>query len=164
MIIATPPPDVEPPDPDIRGARTICEQLQKHRDNTGCHDCHRKIGPLGFALENFDPIGRRRERYGAKAKIDASGELSGDDRFENVEGFKQLMVERLDQRGNGMSDLIRLVASSDVVRGKTHERHYQRRGVRRAVSPSGGAKKGDAGPPSRKDPGCLCDSPSLRSL
>ena len=163
MIIA-PPPEVEPLAPDIRGATTIREQLQKHRDNMGCTDCHRKIDPLGFALENFDPIGRRRERYGAKTKIDASGELPGDGRFENVEGFKQLMVERLDQRGNGMSDLIRLVAASDVVRGKTHERHYQRRGARRAVSPSGGAKKGDAGPPSRKDPGCLCDSPSLRSL
>ena len=66
-----PPPDVEPLDPDVRGAKTIRQQLDKHRSNPSCYDCHRKIDPLGFALENFDPIGGWRESYDRGAKIDA---------------------------------------------------------------------------------------------
>ncbi len=46
-----PPPDVEPLDPDIRGAKTIRDQLRKHRDVATCYDCHRKIDPLGFAFK-----------------------------------------------------------------------------------------------------------------
>ncbi len=61
-----PPPDVEPLDPDVRGATTIRDQLEKHRSNASCIDCHRKMDPLGFALENFDPIGRWRESYDAR--------------------------------------------------------------------------------------------------
>jgi len=44
-----PPPDVEPIDPDIRGAQTIRDQLEKHRADAACAQCHRKIDPLGFA-------------------------------------------------------------------------------------------------------------------
>ena len=49
-----PPPDVPAIEPDIRGAITIREQLEKHRESETCAECHRKIDPLGFALENFD--------------------------------------------------------------------------------------------------------------
>ena len=60
---APPPPDVEPLEPDIRGATTIREQLVKHRKVETCAECHRKIDPLGFAFEKFDPIGSYREEY-----------------------------------------------------------------------------------------------------
>jgi hypothetical protein len=89
-----PPPDVEPLDPDVRGAKTIREQLRKHRDVASCNDCHRKIDPLGFALENFDPIGRWRQSYGRGVKIDASGELPGASAFDDVVGFKKVLLER----------------------------------------------------------------------
>lgn len=96
-----PPPDVEPLDPDIRGAKTIREQLRKHRDSPTCFSCHRKIDPLGFALETFDPIGRWRTNYrlGRRvgAKIDASGELAGGSTFADVRGLKKLLVERQNQ-------------------------------------------------------------------
>ena len=52
-----PPPDVPAIVPDIRGALTIREQLEKHREVETCAECHRKIDPLGFALENFNAIG-----------------------------------------------------------------------------------------------------------
>ncbi|MFM7112234.1 MAG: DUF1592 domain-containing protein, partial [Planctomycetota bacterium] len=52
-----PPPDVPAIEPDIRGATTIKEQFAKHREIASCASCHRKIDPLGFALENFDVIG-----------------------------------------------------------------------------------------------------------
>lgn len=92
-----PPPDVEPLDPDIRGAKTIRDQLKKHRSVASCYDCHRKIDPLGFALENFDPIGRWRSTYGRQTKIDASGELPNGKRFENVEGLKKILLAQKEQ-------------------------------------------------------------------
>jgi hypothetical protein len=92
-----PPPDVEPLDPDVRGTTTIREQLDKHRSNPSCYDCHRSIDPLGFALENFDPIGRWRESYGRNNTIDASGELPNGKTFKDVAGFKKLILEQKGQ-------------------------------------------------------------------
>ena len=89
-----PPPDVEPLDPDIRGAKTIRTQLKKHRETASCFDCHRKIDPLGFALENFDPIGRWRTSYSRQAKVEASGELPGGQKFSDIAGLKKILVER----------------------------------------------------------------------
>src|ERR1700740_3447169 len=49
-----PPANVPAIEPDVRGARTIREQLDKHRTNAACASCHAKIDPPGFALESFD--------------------------------------------------------------------------------------------------------------
>ena len=72
-----PPPDVPPIEPDIRGATTIRQQLEKHRNVQACADCHAKIDPLGFALEAYDPIGRFRSAYPNGAAIDTTGEYRG---------------------------------------------------------------------------------------
>jgi hypothetical protein len=58
-----PPPNVPAVEPDVRGAVTIREQLEKHRSFPGCGSCHSKIDPPGFALESFDVIGGFRARY-----------------------------------------------------------------------------------------------------
>ncbi|MCE9532464.1 MAG: DUF1588 domain-containing protein, partial [Planctomycetes bacterium] len=58
-----PPPNVAAVEPDVRGATTIREQLEKHRSNSSCAGCHAKIDPPGFALESFDVIGGFRTRY-----------------------------------------------------------------------------------------------------
>jgi len=58
-----PPASVPAVEPDVRGATTIREQLDKHRSNATCAACHAKIDPAGFALESFDVIGGFRERY-----------------------------------------------------------------------------------------------------
>ncbi|MEM9941888.1 MAG: DUF1592 domain-containing protein [Planctomycetota bacterium] len=90
-----PPPDIEPLDPDTRGAKTIREQLDKHRTNPSCAECHRKIDPLGFALENYDAIGRWRTRYRKRGKpIDASGTLPGGKEFRSIQEFKQLLLQQ----------------------------------------------------------------------
>ena len=57
------PDNVPAIEPDIRGAKTIREQLAKHRSQESCAVCHVKIDPPGFALENFDPAGQWRDRY-----------------------------------------------------------------------------------------------------
>jgi len=59
----SPPPDAGSIEPDTRGATTIRQQLAKHKNDTSCAVCHRKIDPPGFALEAFDPIGRYRDFY-----------------------------------------------------------------------------------------------------
>jgi hypothetical protein len=97
-----PPPDVEPLEPDIRGATTIREQLEKHRSVPACYDCHRKIDPPGFALENFDAIGAWREHYGEAGgkpglKVDPAGQLSDGQEFNDIVGLKSLLAERTDQ-------------------------------------------------------------------
>ena len=100
-VFGTPPPpppdDVEPLDPDVRGATTVRERLLKHRDVPACNDCHRKIDPPGFAMENFDPIGRWRGRYGSRRAIDASGELPSGENFKDVIEFKKLLLKREEQ-------------------------------------------------------------------
>jgi hypothetical protein len=58
-----PPPNIPAIEPDVRGAKTIREQLDKHRSNAACAACHAKIDPPGFALESFDVIGGQRMRY-----------------------------------------------------------------------------------------------------
>jgi hypothetical protein len=58
-----PPPNIPAIEPDVRGARTIREQLAKHRSHAACAACHAKIDPPGFALESFDVIGGARTRY-----------------------------------------------------------------------------------------------------
>jgi hypothetical protein len=59
-----PPPATVPAiEPDVRGAKTIREQLDKHRNSAICASCHAKIDPPGFALESFDVIGGSRDRY-----------------------------------------------------------------------------------------------------
>ncbi|MBU6303628.1 MAG: DUF1588 domain-containing protein [Verrucomicrobia bacterium] len=96
-----PPPDVVPAlDPDVQGATTIRERLAKHRADVTCAECHRKIDPLGFSLENFDPVGRWRKNYpspkGGKApapEIDPSGEFPSGEKYANVDEFKKVIAQ-----------------------------------------------------------------------
>jgi hypothetical protein len=95
-----PPPDNVPAiEPDIRGAKTIREMLEKHRSQASCAACHVKIDPPGFALESFDPSGRWRERYvqlvggrrSAGARVDASYALPDGREFRDVDEFRKLI-------------------------------------------------------------------------
>ena len=58
-----PPAGVPGIEPDIRGAKTLREILEKHRDLENCRGCHMNIDPPGFALESFNPIGGWRDRF-----------------------------------------------------------------------------------------------------
>ena len=58
-----PPADVLINEPDIRGTTTIREAVLKHQELESCSRCHSKIDPLGFALEYYDPVGRKRVNY-----------------------------------------------------------------------------------------------------
>lgn len=92
-----PPDDVPEIEPDIRGALTVREQLARHRSIATCAECHRKIDPLGFALENFDPIGAWRTQYGKKLPVDASGKLPSGEAFDDIRQLRTLLIQRHEQ-------------------------------------------------------------------
>ena len=67
---------------------TVREKLQQHSSDPQCASCHRRIDPLGFALENFDLLGRWRDDYRTGLEVDASGRLFGKSEFHDVVGLK----------------------------------------------------------------------------
>jgi hypothetical protein len=104
--VPPPPPNVPAIEPDIRGATTIREQLQKHRSNESCASCHQLIDPPGFALENYDPIGGWRVNYGIGGKgmsIDASGITPDGAAFDSLTAWKQIYRARASQMAHGFA-------------------------------------------------------------
>ncbi|TWU50826.1 hypothetical protein Poly51_41190 [Rubripirellula tenax] len=98
-ITPPPPPDEVPSiDANVSGSKTIREKLAKHSQDATCSVCHRKIDPLGYSLERFDPIGRWRSKYAApnkKApapKIDSSGTLPSGETYKDFADFKTLLL------------------------------------------------------------------------
>ncbi len=107
-----PPPGIPGVEPDIRGATTLRELLDKHRNMESCNGCHRIIDPPGFALESYDVIGGWREnfrsidkgkyvdlkvegrkvRYKIGPPVDAAGELATGAKFANLSDFQQLLL------------------------------------------------------------------------
>jgi len=63
ISIPPPPPNIQPVEPDVRGAKTLREQLALHRGSGSCAACHARFDPYGFALESFDVTGRFRKSY-----------------------------------------------------------------------------------------------------
>ena len=92
-----PPPDIVPEieqdDAEIeKKGMTLRQRLVAHQENESCVSCHKKIDPLGFALENFDAIGRWREKYSSGLNIDASGEIFGESKFQDIIGLKDTLL------------------------------------------------------------------------
>lgn len=111
---AAPPPDVEPLSPDLSEAKTIREQLEIHREQTTCNSCHRKIDPLGFAFENFDPIGRWRDRY-RTGEIDPSTTLANGTEVNDIVALKTILVENESQVVRGLTRKLLAYSSGRVL-------------------------------------------------
>ncbi len=94
--IDPPPPNIPAIEPDTRGAISIRDQLDKHRNSPNCASCHAKIDPAGFALEEFDPVGVVREFYGRpkkSAKVDPSGITPEGEVFANYDGWREIQLQ-----------------------------------------------------------------------
>jgi len=97
-LLGTPPP---PPPPDVPvldphgkdGKMTLRQAMEAHRADPGCAACHARMDPIGFALENFDGIGRWRTRDESGAAIDASGKLPDGSAFDGPAGLRKLLAE-----------------------------------------------------------------------
>ncbi len=100
-VLGTPPPPPPPNVPKLDETKvaatpaTLREQLAQHRDNPACASCHSRIDPLGFALENFDVLGRWRTEVAGKP-IDARGELSDGTAFEGPDQLKAALMGKKD--------------------------------------------------------------------
>jgi hypothetical protein len=101
-----PPDNVEIPEPDARGELTIRQLYAKHRTVESCNDCHKKIDPLGFALENFDAIGNWRTKYESGRSIDPSGRMPTGESFRDITGLKKIMLRDLDQFSRNLTSKI----------------------------------------------------------
>jgi hypothetical protein len=127
-----PPPDVPAIEPDIRGATTIRQQLDKHRNIAVCASCHVHIDPPGFALESFDPIGGYREFYRASARtpggivmlpnytgrafyrgldVELGGETHDGRKFSNIEEYKQILLTDRDQLARSLTEKLLIYAT-----------------------------------------------------
>ena len=90
-----PPPDVPPLDNDAVGTvLSLRQQMEKHRANAICAACHSKMDPLGFALENYDAIGKWREQDG-KFPVDSSGTLPDGKTFDGPAAMRQVLADRM---------------------------------------------------------------------
>ncbi len=97
----SPPPNVEPlaPTPSNKPKATLRQQLEAHTTHTVCASCHRKIDPLGFALDNYNAIGqwrtveRVRGGQGENPPVVSGGELPDSRKFNSPEEFKQLLAQ-----------------------------------------------------------------------
>ncbi len=122
-----PPPDIPLFEPDIRGATTIREQLDKHRNTPACATCHVHIDPPGFALENFDPIGGWRDFYRApkqtkkgvvKGKryyqgpnVEVGGVTPEGKTFKTIDDYKKLLLEDKDQITRNLTTKVLIYAT-----------------------------------------------------
>ena len=94
-ILNTPPPEppANVPDADFEAKnKTMREILELHQSKAQCSSCHRKIDPLGFAMENFDQFGA--EKHVRKmSKVDTSGTMpDGHRKFSNFKEMKKLIL------------------------------------------------------------------------
>jgi hypothetical protein len=78
------------------------EQLEMHRKNPECASCHDRMDPIGFGLENFDPIGRWRVELGG-APVDSQGVLPSGDAFEGPAELKAIVMKRKDDFARHLS-------------------------------------------------------------
>ena len=103
-ILGVPPPDppanVPPLEEDAPGNHnrvlTVRERMANHRKGA-CAGCHSMIDPLGFALENFDAVGRWRDRDDTYKPIDASGTLPDGTNYSGLEDFRKAILSRPDR-------------------------------------------------------------------
>jgi mono/diheme cytochrome c family protein len=102
-ILGTPVP---PPPPDVPSLKetgengkpaSVRERLEQHRKNPVCSSCHSQMDPLGFALENFDAVGKWRDVAEGGAPVDATAALPNGARFQGLTGLREVLLERREQ-------------------------------------------------------------------
>src|SRR5262249_39774416 len=96
-LLGAPPPPPPPDGPDLKPhgkegrLLSLREQMDAHRANPICASCHARMDPIGFALENYDAIGRWRTKD-AGAVIDASGKLPDGTKFNGPAELKKILL------------------------------------------------------------------------
>jgi hypothetical protein len=92
-----PPPNVaalERQDTPENAQLNVRQKTERHRSDPACASCHRTMDAIGFGLENFDAIGRWREKDENGGVIDSAGELPGNQHFSSPAGLKRVLLAR----------------------------------------------------------------------
>ena len=101
LLSAAPPP----PPPNVPSLNTekapgkpltLREAMIQHRASPACAGCHARMDPIGFAMENFDAVGRWRERDGEQP-IDATGTFPEGTKFDGIPGLKKELLRQPEQ-------------------------------------------------------------------
>jgi hypothetical protein len=97
--VPPPPPEVPPLE---TGANkhlkpTMREKLESHRANPSCAACHNLMDPIGFSLENFDWMGRWRDKEVNGKPVDAAGTLPSGEKFSGPVELRQVLLSRKDE-------------------------------------------------------------------
>jgi hypothetical protein len=102
--LATPPKPPPPNVPDLEATSEIHDELSLrealviHRENPSCFGCHQDMDDLGFALENYDAIGRWRTSYNNSPKpIDVTGSLKSGEYFEGAAQLREVLISKQEQ-------------------------------------------------------------------
>lgn len=128
-VIFNNPPEPPPADVPPLGEKpaageehlTLRERLAMHRQRSDCKGCHEQIDPLGFALENYDPVGVWREKYANGRDVDVSGTLFRKHDFSDVVEFKDAILTEKDRFTRALAAhllsfaLARELAASDQI-------------------------------------------------
>lgn len=103
VLLGSPPPpppanagSFAPAEKDRPEPESFREKLNQHASDPNCVACHKRIDPLGFALENYDAIGTWRDVFGSKP-INNQGTLPGVGDFQGVEGLRNVLSDRQPQ-------------------------------------------------------------------
>jgi hypothetical protein len=115
-LLASPPPPPPPNVPSLNTAAgsgdqtlTMRDAMVRHRANPACASCHARMDPIGFALENFDAVGRWRADDGGKP-IDVASTLLDGTKVEGIEGVKQMLLRNPDQFVEAMTNKLLMYA------------------------------------------------------
>src|SRR5688572_20749191 len=115
LLSAAPPP----PPPDVPSLKTetapgkpltLRDAMIQHRANPACASCHARMDPIGFAMENFDAVGRWRERDGEQL-IDATGVFPDGTAFKGVAGVKKELLRQPEQFIGTVAERLLMYAS-----------------------------------------------------
>ena len=89
-------PPLEKQDTSENAVLNLRQRTERHRSDPACSGCHRMLDPIGFGLENFDPLGRWREKDDTGVAVDPVGELPGRIRFSTPKELKAIIAARRD--------------------------------------------------------------------
>ncbi len=101
-ILGTPPPEPPPDVPQLEETAkaapgtSLREQLELHRKDPGCASCHRQMDALGFGFENFDAVGKWRDKDG-EFPVDSSGTLPSNETFNGAVELVRILKKRESQ-------------------------------------------------------------------
>src|SRR5206468_545562 len=99
-ILGAPPPPPPPDVPPLKETgpgptrRTMREQMEQHRANPSCAGCHRRMDPVGFALENFDVAGNWRTTDEGGIALNTADTLANGVRVDGVSQLRQALLDR----------------------------------------------------------------------